>query len=69
MKMIRSLFVQLELRKGISNMDFFEEIEKAKQDFPKVKSVTNEVKRYRLNFYQIFAIGMFVIFFFLGIFF
>lgn len=48
-------------------MEFFEEISKVKKDFPKVGSVTKGVKNYPLNFYQIFAIGMFVICFFLGI--
>ena len=48
-------------------MDLFDEIAQAKKEFPKVNSVKNKVKRYKLNFYQIFAIGMFIIFFFLGI--
>ncbi len=48
-------------------MEFFDEITKAKKDFPKVHAVTNEVKNYELNFYQIFAIGIFVVCFFLGI--
>ena len=48
-------------------MDFFDDIYKNKQDFPKVHSVTNKVRKIQLNFYQIFAIGMFVVCFFLGI--
>ena len=48
-------------------MDLFDEIAKVKKDFPKTDSVTDEVSNYKLNFYQIFAIGIFVIFFFLGI--
>ena len=48
-------------------MDFFEEIHKVKKDFPKVNTVTDEVSSYELNFYQIFAIGIFVVCFFLGI--
>lgn len=48
-------------------MDFFEEIAKQKEDFPKLHSVTNEVKNQKLNFYQRFAIGIFILFFFLGI--
>lgn len=48
-------------------MDFFDEISKEKKDFPKFNSVTNDVKEYDLNFYQIFAIGLFLLFFFLGI--
>ena len=48
-------------------MDLFEEISKEKKDFPKIHSVQHEVSKYSLNFYQVFAIGMFVVFFFLGI--
>lgn len=48
-------------------MDFFEEITTAKRDLPKINSITEEVKRKKLNFYQIFAIGLLVISFFLGI--
>ena len=48
-------------------MDLFEEISKEKEEFPKVHSVTNEVKKYKLNFYQFFAIGFFVVCLFLGI--
>lgn len=48
-------------------MDFFDEISKAKRDLPKVNSITKEVKKHPLNFYQILAIGLFVFLFFLGI--
>lgn len=48
-------------------MDLFDEITKVKEDFPKVHSVKNEVRKYTLNFYQIFAICVMVLFFFLGI--
>ena len=48
-------------------MEFFEEISNVKKDFPVMHSVKNEVQNYPLNFYQIFAIGIFVICFFLGI--
>ena len=48
-------------------MDLFEEIAKKKVDFPRIHSVTNEVKNQKLNFYQRFAIGIFILFFFLGI--
>ena len=48
-------------------MNFFEEISKQKKDFPKMHHFANEVKSYELNFYQAFAIGMFIICFFLGI--
>ena len=36
-------------------MEFFDEITKVKKDFPKVRTVTDEVKNQELNFYQIFA--------------
>lgn len=50
-------------------MDFFEEIALEKEDFPKVSvsSISKEVKKHKFNFYQMFAIGLFIIFFFLGI--
>ena len=48
-------------------MDFFDEVNKSKKDFPKANSVKNKVGSYKLNFYQFFAIGVFVICFFLGI--
>lgn len=48
-------------------MDLFEEIAKNKQDFPKFHSVKNEFEKYELNFYQIFAIVIFILCFFLGI--
>ena len=48
-------------------MDLFDEISKTKQEIPKVKTIKNEVVKYKLNFYQIFAIGLFIVFFFLGI--
>ena len=48
-------------------MDLFEEISKNKKDFPKVRSVQDEVSKYKLNFYQGFAITIFVLCFFLGI--
>lgn len=48
-------------------MDFFDEVNKSKKDFPKANTVKNKVGSYKLNVYQIFAIGVFVICFFLGI--
>ncbi len=48
-------------------MDFFEQISKEKQDFPKMRSVTNQVKGYKMNIYQLFAICIFIVCFFLGI--
>lgn len=50
-------------------MDLFDEIAKAKEDFPKGKTITDEFHNYTFNFYQVFAIGLFVLLFFLGIFF
>ncbi|MBQ9018904.1 MAG: hypothetical protein IJ097_01155 [Bacilli bacterium] len=48
-------------------MDLFDEINKSKKDFPKVHSIKTRVKSYKFNFYQIFAIGLFVVCFCLGI--
>jgi len=48
-------------------MNFFDEITKAKKDFPKIHAVKNEVTNYEFNFYQVFAVGIFVVCFFLGI--
>ena len=49
-------------------MDLFEEISKAKQDFPKKNAITDEFHKRTFNFYQILAITLFVVLFFLGIF-
>ena len=48
-------------------MDLFEEISKAKEELPRVDSIQDEVSQFDLNVYQLFAIGLFIIFFFLGI--
>lgn len=48
-------------------MDLFDEIAKAKQDFPKVKNIQKEVKGYSINFYQGFAIALFILILCLGV--
>lgn len=48
-------------------MNMFEEIEKIKEDLPKVNSITKTVKKYKFNGYQKFAIIVYVICFFFGI--
>ena len=48
-------------------MDLFDEVNKSKKDFPKANSVKNKFDSYKLNIYQMFAIGVFVVCFFLGI--
>lgn len=48
-------------------MDLFDEIDKVKEDFPRVNRVTNEVRNYKLNVYQIIAIVLFGLCFILGI--
>ena len=48
-------------------MDLFDEVNKSKKDFPKANSVRSKVGSYKLNLYQLFAIGVFVVCFFLGI--
>ena len=49
-------------------MNLFDEIAKEKKDFPKVNNITKEFDKYKLNFYQVFSIVLFIIFFWLGIF-
>lgn len=48
-------------------MDLFDEVNKNKKDFPKVHSVKNRVGSYKLNYYQIFAILVFIVCVCLGI--
>ena len=48
-------------------MELFEEISELKQDFPNKKTITEEFSKHRFNVYQIIAIGLFLLFFFLGI--
>jgi len=48
-------------------MDLFEAIAKEKEDFPKIKNIPKTVRSLKFNFYQKFAIILFVVFFFLGI--
>ncbi len=48
-------------------MDMFEEIERAKKDLPKIRTITKEVGNYKFNGYQRFAIVIYIICFFLGI--
>ena len=48
-------------------MDLFDEIQKEQKDFPKMKVVSKEMHKQSLNFYQWFAIVIFVLCFFLGI--
>ena len=48
-------------------MNLFDDIHNVKEEFPQLHSVTNEVKQQELNFYQRFAVGVFILCFFLGI--
>lgn len=48
-------------------MDLFDEVNKSKKDFPKANTVKNKVGSYKLNIYQMFSIGVFIICFLLGI--
>lgn len=49
-------------------MDLFEEIHKTKKDFPRRNAIRDEFHRKEFNFYQGFAIVLFIVLFFLGIF-
>lgn len=48
-------------------MNFFDEITKVKVDFPKNSTISKEVDNLELNFYQLFALCLFIIIIFLGI--
>lgn len=48
-------------------MNMFEEIEKMKTELPKAKTITNEFKNYKFNFYQIFSFVILFVTFTLGI--
>lgn len=48
-------------------MNMFEEIEKASQDLPKIKTITKEVGKYELNGYQKFAVITYCVCFCFGI--
>lgn len=48
-------------------MNMFDEIEKSKEELPKAKTISNQIKKFKFNFYQIFAMFTFVVIFCLGI--
>ena len=48
-------------------MNMFEEIEKYKEELPKAKAISSQIKKFTFNFYQIFAIFTFLVIFVLGI--
>jgi hypothetical protein len=48
-------------------MDLFEQITESKKDFPKFHTISKEVKKFKFNFYQGFAIVFFIVSIFLGI--
>ncbi len=47
--------------------DLFEQIDKEKEDLPKMKNKIKEISKYQFNFYQQVAILIMSIFFFVGI--
>lgn len=47
--------------------DLFEEIDKEKEELPKLKSLTREVQKQKLNGYQMVAVSTFIILFVIGI--
>lgn len=49
-------------------MNLFDEIREAKQELPEKDTISDGFKNISFNFYQIFAIVLFIVFFFLGIF-
>ena len=52
----------------MSNMNLFDEIRAAKQDLPEKDQLSKDLKEVDFNFYQVFAISLFILFFVLGIF-
>lgn len=48
-------------------MNMFDEIEKLKEELPKANTISNKIKKLTFNFYQIFAIIIFLIIVFIGI--
>lgn len=48
-------------------MNYFEEIDKLKEDLPRIKAIKNSAKNIKLNFYQKFAVVTYIICFILGI--
>lgn len=48
-------------------MNMFDEIEKAKEDLPKLNTITKEVLHYKLNGYQKFAVVTYLVCFCIGI--
>lgn len=48
-------------------MNMFDEIEKVKAELPQAKSIGKEIKRIKLNFYQIFSLFTYFIVICLGI--
>lgn len=47
--------------------DLFEQIDKEKEDLPKLKNAIKEVEKYKFNFYQKAAVLLMIVFFFVGI--
>lgn len=48
-------------------MDLFDQIDKEKEDLPKLRSITKEVQKQKLNGYQIIAVVTFIILFVVGV--
>ncbi len=48
-------------------MDLFDKIDKEKEELPKIRSITKEVSKQKLNGYQIIAVVTFIILFVVGI--
>ena len=48
-------------------MDMFDEINKNKKDLPKFDNIGSKVLKYKYNFYQLFAISLFIISIVIGI--
>lgn len=47
--------------------NIFEEIDKQREDLPKIQSIAKEVGKHKLNYYQLIAVCIFTVLFFAGI--
>lgn len=48
-------------------MNMFEEIEKSKAQLPKANTISKEIRKFKFNFYQLFAMFTYFVIFCLGI--
>ena len=47
--------------------DLFDEIDEVKEELPRIRTITKEVQKQKLNAYQMIAVGVFIVLFVIGI--